>query len=132
MLFDKGSILLRHFRQVLRSLYFVMCLHLYSREAHQQCRSSMLVQDPIDVKKALCSDLVIVCVVDRDACVSLPDQQSLGDTSTLLLAHGIVTAFSTEILKFKQCQHSHGIRRQNRFRRVCFLETDLLSIECPP
>ena len=52
----------------------------------------MLRQDSVNSKEALHSRRVIICIVNRNARVALPDEEGLRYSLALLRAHGVGSA----------------------------------------
>ena len=88
ILLNKGEVFTDHLRNVFAFQVPRMGEELDPSEAHKLSRSHMLAQDSIQADQALQPSLVIIRVVDGNACVSLPDEKCLRYCLALLATHG--------------------------------------------
>jgi len=99
LLLDKTCVVLEHLGDVFYFLVLIVSVQLYSCETDQLSCFDMLPENPVNADEALSSRLIIISVVDRDPCVSLPDKEALRHSLTLLSAHGIDSSFRVKVDK---------------------------------
>ena len=88
ILLDKGEVLSDHLRNIFRFLVSSMRKKLDPREADKLSCSNMLAKYPVQSHESLYSCLVVIGVINWYSCVSLPDEECLGNCPALLPAHG--------------------------------------------
>ena len=72
--------------------------------------------------------LVIICIVDRNARVALPDQEGLRYFLALLRAHGVRSPLRLQVYKLEQAKQSHRIGCEDGFGSVRLIESNLSCV----
>jgi len=73
ILLYKYSVVFKHLLNILSFLVLVMSMELDTSEADKLSCPDVLLKDCVNRKQTLHSNLVIVCIVYRNARVTLPD-----------------------------------------------------------
>ena len=93
LLLNEVCIILQHFCYVFFFAMLFMCIELYSCQADQLGGPNMPRKYAIYPEQSLAPDLIIICIVDWDACVALPNKEGLGDFLARLATHRILPTF---------------------------------------